>query len=77
MCEVFGQQNVGYGQDNSFGTNGLGTAGLGNSGLGSMNQGSFGQQQFGQQGGLQWFCPNCGSANVANFCQNCGTPKQM
>ena len=32
------------------------------------------QQGFAAQGG-QWFCPNCGSANTTNFCQNCGTPK--
>ncbi len=23
-----------------------------------------------------WFCPNCGSQNTTNFCQNCGKPKQ-
>ena len=32
------------------------------------------QQGFAAQAG-QWFCPNCGSANSTNFCQNCGTPK--
>lgn len=32
------------------------------------------QQGYAAQAG-QWFCPNCGSANTTNFCQNCGTPK--
>ena len=34
------------------------------------------QQQYAPQAGGQWFCPNCGTANTANFCQNCGTPRQ-
>lgn len=37
----------------------------------SMNQG----YQQPQAQGLQWFCPNCGTANTTPFCQNCGTPK--
>ncbi len=28
-----------------------------------------------QQAAMQWTCPNCGSLNSTNFCQNCGTPK--
>ena len=24
---------------------------------------------------MQWTCPNCGSINTTNFCENCGTPK--
>lgn len=24
---------------------------------------------------MQWTCPNCGSVNSTNFCQNCGTPR--
>lgn len=42
-------------------------------------QGGYQQQP---QGGYQqqpiggaWTCPNCGSQNTTNFCQNCGTPK--
>lgn len=34
------------------------------------------QQQYGQPAApAQWTCPNCGSVNSTNFCQNCGTPK--
>ncbi len=33
------------------------------------------QQPYAPAGAMQWFCPNCGTANTANFCQNCGTPK--
>ncbi|MBR0415391.1 MAG: DUF4428 domain-containing protein [Clostridia bacterium] len=32
-------------------------------------------QQPQQQQPMQWTCPNCGSINSTNFCQNCGTPK--
>ena len=32
-------------------------------------------QQAPQQQAAQWTCPNCGSINSTNFCQNCGTPK--
>ncbi len=43
-------------------------------------QGGYQQQQpaqggFAQQQPMQWTCPNCGSVNSTNFCQNCGTPK--
>ena len=34
------------------------------------------QQQYAPQAAGAWFCPNCGSQNTTNFCQNCGTPKQ-
>ena len=31
--------------------------------------------QGGYQQPVEWFCPNCGAQNTANFCSNCGTPK--
>ena len=39
-------------------------------------QGGYQQQPVQQQAPAQWTCPNCGSVNTTNFCQNCGTPKQ-
>jgi len=40
-------------------------------------QAAYQQQQgnFQQPMGGAWTCPNCGSQNTTNFCQNCGTPK--
>jgi hypothetical protein len=39
-------------------------------------QGGYAQQPVQPQAPAQWTCPNCGSMNTTNFCQNCGTPKQ-
>lgn len=39
-------------------------------------QGGYQQQPVQPQAPAQWTCPNCGSMNTTNFCQNCGTPKQ-
>lgn len=41
------------------------------SGYQQQPQGGYQQQPMGGA----WTCPNCGSQNTTNFCQNCGTPR--
>ena len=38
-----------------------------------FQQQGYVQQPVQQAAVMQWFCPNCGAQNTANFCQNCGT----
>ena len=82
----YSQQGMGYDQTGGYAQQGVDynqTNGYTQQGMGYNQNNGFnafgGQQNIGQQGfgvnGLQWVCPNCGTTNSSNFCQNCGRQK--
>jgi len=55
------------------------TGGMNANSLYEMGAAQAAQAQGGASQGeaIQWFCPNCGNKNNANFCINCGAKRPM